>query len=133
MEGRLDARQLSESADDFIKRASPLFSAGAGPWLWVYDPRSRAADKVEDQEANSKARASRGEDGEFTIQCDKLMKSYLERESRIKEEMHGKAKSSITRKLTPLRSEVRKQLLKVAKEERCVCGKVRVCLIPGGF
>ena len=55
MEGRADARQLSESAEDFIKHVSPLSSAALGPWLWVYNLKARDADKVEDEEANAKA------------------------------------------------------------------------------
>jgi len=124
MEGRADARQLSESADDFIKRVSPLSSAALGPWLWVYNPKARDADKVEDDEVKSKARDSRKEDGQFTVQCHKLMTDYLETEAHIKEEMHGKAKSAVTRKLTPLRLELREQLLDVSKGQRNVCGKV---------
>lgn len=56
--------------------------------------------------------------------CEELISTYLESEKRIQDEMEGKAKGTITRKLTPLRAVLRDKLLTVAREEDAVCGKV---------
>lgn len=116
MEGRPDAWQRSESAQDFVNRCPPLSSEGLGPWLWVYNPNPGAYRSKVDH--FTKRCAER---------CEELLSTYLQTENRIQAEMEGKAKGTITRKLTPLRATLRDKLLAVAREEDAVCGKVGHC------
>ena len=124
MEGRPDAWQLSETASEFLKRCPPLSSEALGPWLWVSNPDPKS-------ERRKGGKKSRDEHSRFTERCEKLLSTYLQDEERIQAEMNGRAKGAVTRKLTPLRTELRAKLLAVAKEEDVVCGKVsRYTYIP---
>jgi len=123
MEGRPDAWQLSETALEFVRRCPPLSSQALGPWLWVSNPDPKS-------ERRKGGKKSGDESSRFTERCEELLSTYLETEKRIQEEMKGKAKGTITRKLTPLKTELREKLISVAKEEDVVCGKVSHRIYP---
>ena len=71
----------------------------------------------------SKAEESIGDSEKFYERSRQLLEAYDNQRALIESEMQGKAKATITRKLTPHRSLLREELLKVAVEERCLSGK----------
>ena len=116
LEGVESARQLDETVDQFLKRLPPASSSFVGPWIWVTNP------DAEDKDEQS--REDREEGDSFGARCSAILKDYSTAAARIESEMVGKAKGSITRKLTPLRTKLKEDLVNVAVEERCLCGKV---------
>jgi len=111
--GNKSARQPSEPVDDFLARLPPRTSAGLGPWVWVYPQHVARTEMAQDEAA--------GEEGtDFLTLGSQLLSAYQEQQGRIEDEMQGKAQSSITRKLTPLRTRLREDLLRVIKEDKDV-------------
>ena len=118
-EGVDAGRQSSESVDEFLSRLPPTdpASASIGPWIWIANLQS-------DRKGRNKDDSDRDASAEFGSRCQDLLRKYERQEEKIQQDMQGKAQGSITRKLTPLRTKLKDDLLKVAKEEKCVCGKV---------
>lgn len=116
LEGDRSARQLDETIDQFITRLPP----GNCPfvddhWIWICNPHIQG---------KGKAAEDRGFSAELRDRAEQLMERYDTGRAKIESEMEGKAKGAITRKLTPLRTRLKDGLLRAAKEERCLHGKV---------
>ncbi|KAI4202545.1 MAG: hypothetical protein LQ350_002488 [Teloschistes chrysophthalmus] len=111
-EGRICGRQLTESVEDFLQRLPPLTTRVSleYPWLFVANPRagSRPTDRDE---------------AGFTPAAEALLQEFIEKREAIEMQMKGKAKGSITRKLTPLRQGLDERLWSLARETRFTSGK----------
>lgn len=117
LEGLESARQLSETVDDFLKRVPPTASPSVGPWIWIDNPTI---------ERKGKGNAiGLGDSSKFSARCATLLEEFDMERATIESEMEGKAKATITRKITPLRIRLTQSLLDVAVEEDCRNGKVR--------
>lgn len=115
LEGDESARQLDETIDEFLKRLPPKSSPGH--WVWIENPHMKGKGKAKESIGNSQRLKDRS---------DELLERYDTQRAIIESDMAGKAQSAITRKLTPVRKKLREDLLKVAVEEKCLSGKVRL-------
>lgn len=124
-EGNPAGRQLSETIDEFVKRLPPGNCSLAFPWIWISNPQPQVQGK-------GKGRAYKdldhGISDTFRERASAFLEEYDSQQAQIESSMQGKAKGTITRKLTPLRTKLKEKLLQVAVEERCVCGKVVLLL-----
>ncbi|KAL9000788.1 MAG: hypothetical protein Q9169_000542 [Polycauliona sp. 2 TL-2023] len=111
-EGSICGRQLNEPVEDFLKRLPPLTTAVSiqCPWIFIANPHATSRPTDRNQ-------------ADFTKVAEELLDAFSKEKSKIETAMAGKAKGSVTRKLTPLRKALEKDLLTAAKEKRCTSGK----------
>ncbi|KAI4113143.1 MAG: hypothetical protein LQ345_005806 [Seirophora villosa] len=111
-EGRINARQLNETVEEFLKRLPPLTTSVSReyPWIFVANPHASLRPTDYDQ-------------GAFMRDAEETLQEFTKKKSGIESSMAGKAKASITRKLTPLRKTLEEKLLAKAKEKRFTSGK----------
>ena len=110
-EGRMNARQLNESVEDFLKRLPPRTTAVSPecPWIFVANPyRNPSTDK---------------DVAGFVPAAQKLLAELTQQTKEIETSMKGKAQGAITKKLTPLRTATKEKLLACAKEHQFTSGK----------
>ncbi len=115
-EGRPEARQLSETVAEFLKRLPPATTdpGAIGPWIWVENPHTPAEDRKNPDLARL------GREGES------LLQAYLAKRQKVESENQGKAKGVITRKLGPNRQKLKADIAQLALDTECTTGKVRV-------
>ncbi|KAF2760098.1 DUF1917-domain-containing protein [Pseudovirgaria hyperparasitica] len=110
-EGDADARQLHESIAEFTQRL-PVSSRieDVGPWIWIENPHQRRIDDHMDvpkfQELGRKSLAK------FTSDCEEIVTSN-----------QGKGQATISRKIAPLREELRDDIERLAREYGVLSGK----------
>lgn len=106
------ARQLEESVPDFLQRLPPLTSPVSKdcPWIFIANPHASSRPTDKDQ-------------GAFSQAAEKMLQEFTQQKRDIEKSMAGKAQSSITRKLTPLRKALEEKLLAKAKENNFTTGK----------
>ncbi|KAL8720105.1 MAG: hypothetical protein Q9225_002981 [Loekoesia sp. 1 TL-2023] len=111
-EGRICARQLNESVEDFLKRLPPLTTRVSleCPWIFVANPHATSRPTDCDQ-------------GGFMQAAEEMLEEFSQKRNDVEKAMVGKAKASITRKLTPLRKSLEEELLAKAKEKNFTSGK----------
>ncbi|KAL8949863.1 MAG: hypothetical protein Q9222_004056 [Ikaeria aurantiellina] len=111
-EGKPCGRQLNESVEQFLKRLPPLTtkSSAAYPWIYIANPYATSRPTDSDQAG-------------FMHDGEQLLEEFGEKKDEIETSMAGKAKSTITRKLTPLRKALEENLLVKAKEKGFTSGK----------
>lgn len=117
LEGEHAARQLHETIDQFLKRLPPSGgrSVYVGPWIWISNPN---------RHGKGKDREDRGDSEAFMNRTRRAIEDYDTERKMIEEGPEDKAKGAITRKLTPHRTRLKAELLKIAVEESCLSGKV---------
>ncbi|KAL9602974.1 MAG: hypothetical protein Q9219_001499 [cf. Caloplaca sp. 3 TL-2023] len=111
-EGRTCGRQLNESVEEFLKRLPPLTTHVSldCPWIFIANPHASSRPTDSDQ-------------GGFMHAAEELLQEFSRQKDEIESFMAGKAKASITKKLTPLRKTLEEKLLAKAKEKRFTNGK----------
>ncbi|KAI4188521.1 MAG: hypothetical protein L6R41_002083 [Letrouitia leprolyta] len=111
-EGQICGRQLSEAVEDFLKRLPPLTTHvnATCPWIFIANPYARSRPTDYDQ-------------GRFMQAAERLLEEYTEQKNGIESSMAGKAKGTMTKKLTPLRKVLEERLLAKAKETKFTIGK----------
>ncbi|KAL8673546.1 MAG: hypothetical protein Q9168_002035 [Polycauliona sp. 1 TL-2023] len=111
-EGQICGRQLNEPVKDFLKRLPPLTTTVSSqhPWIFIANPYATSRPTDRDQAGLSKV-------------AEQLLDAFSQEKNEIETSMAGKAKGSVTRKLTPLRKALETNLLTAAKEKRCTSGK----------
>lgn len=104
-EGSSSGRQLSETVASFLTRLPPLTTHvdNHGYWIYIANPRSKARPTDEDRAG-------------LMIKGREILEDFEGTRAVIEVSMAGKAKSTIGRKLTPLRKQVEKDLYAVAKQ-----------------
>ena len=102
-EGQAAAWQLDESIEDFVDRLRPSTSTRTdiGPWIWALNPHVEHH-PVRSDFAGLKQRGS------------ELLDKFQAFQKKTETQMHDKARSTITRKLTPKRAALEKDLRKAA-------------------
>ncbi|KAL8752416.1 MAG: hypothetical protein Q9199_005757 [Rusavskia elegans] len=111
-EGMMCARQLNELVGDFLKRLPPLTTAVSSQYPWIYIANPHATSRPSD----------RNQAG-FMEVAEELLEAFSEKRNETETSMAGKAKGSVTRKLTPLRKALENDLLAAAKKKHCTSGK----------
>ena len=111
-EGDLCGRQLSETVPEFLARLPPLTThmSVQGPWIYIGNPHTSFRRTNEHRQA-------------FIARGQELLEEYDSLKAGIEASMAGKAKATITRKLTPHRKKLELDLLAAAKEKGCITGK----------
>ena len=111
-EGDSAGRQLSETVASFLLRLPPLTTHvdKHGYWIYIANPRSKSRPTDEDRTG-------------FVERGRKILGKFEATRSGIEASMAGKAKSTIGRKLTPLRKQLEADLYAAAKEKGCTSGK----------
>ncbi len=111
-EGDLCGRQLSEIVPEFLARCPPLTThmANLGPWIYIGNPQTNFRHTNEDRQG-------------FMVRGCEVLQDFDSVKAGIEASMAGKAKTTITRKLTPLRKRVQTDLLAAAQEKGCTSGK----------
>lgn len=103
------ARQLSETIPTFLSRLPPL-STTTSPWIFIGNPHTKHRHTNEDLQG-------------LKLKGTELLESFDTQKENIENSMAGKPKGTITRKITPLRSKLKLDLLTTAKEKSCTTGK----------
>ncbi|KAL8640403.1 MAG: hypothetical protein Q9228_002672 [Teloschistes exilis] len=111
-EGRICGRQLAESVEDFLQRLPPLTTRVSLEYPWIFVANPRTGSRPTDRDGAG-----------FTPAAEALLQEFTEKKEAIEIQMKGKAKGSITRKLTPLRQGLEDRLLSLARETHFTSGK----------
>ncbi|MCJ1244545.1 hypothetical protein MMC30_001743 [Trapelia coarctata] len=110
-EGDASAYQLSDSLEDFLRRLPPSRTPSSmyGPWIWIANPQcpKRAC-------PNHAHLMKVGE---------QMLKDFEGRKGKMEAEGAGKAQSTVSRKINPLRAALASDLLALAKECAETSGK----------
>jgi len=109
----LCGRQLSETVSAFLTRLPPSVTTSASigsPWIFIANPHAPNRATSEDWAG-------------FTARGTELLDALSAARADLEASMPGKAKATITRKVTPLRKQLEKDLLAAAKERECTTGK----------
>ncbi|KAL8972087.1 MAG: hypothetical protein Q9197_002947 [Variospora fuerteventurae] len=111
-EGRINARQLNETVEEFLKRLPPLTTSVSleCPWIFIANPHAASRPTDYDQ-------------GALMHDAEEMLHTFTAEKTEIESSMAGKPKASVTRKLTPLRKTLEEQLLAKAKEKGFTSGK----------
>lgn len=106
-------RHENETIDAFLSRlpASTSNFKTHGPWLWIRNPSAPRSPSTSTHHHDFKTSAMR------------LLTDFKAFGTRTREAMPDKAASTITRKLTPARKELERDLRALAKETGVVSGK----------
>ncbi|KAL8677495.1 MAG: hypothetical protein Q9186_006069 [Xanthomendoza sp. 1 TL-2023] len=118
-ENRICGRQLSESVQDFLTRLPPLttLTSSEYPWIFIANPHAKSRPTDRDQAGFMKA-------------AEKSLQGFSAERDGIESSMAGKAKGTITKKLTPLRKTLEKDLLALAKSKGFTSGKWMLFPLP---
>ena len=107
-----NAKQLSETVAEFTKRLPPLTSRSelVGDWIWVANPNAKQPKPQDVQK--------------FMDSGMVLLETYKSKRQRLQEELPGKHKATITKKLSPDREALKTEINKLASETGVLAGKV---------
>ncbi|KAL8711087.1 MAG: hypothetical protein Q9220_004468 [cf. Caloplaca sp. 1 TL-2023] len=110
--GQTSGRQLNESVEQFLQRLPPLTTPTSAACSWIYVANPHATSRPTDADKAG-----------FMQEGERLLGEFSEKQDEIETFMAGKAKGTITRKLTPLRKALEEGLLGKAKEKGFTSGK----------
>jgi len=104
--------QFNETAEAFTKRLPPSRTTfeDAGPWLWAanpHAPRERHAIRTD----------------ELIASGQKLLDAYRALKAKTEQDLAGKAKQTVTKKLTPSRVKLEADLRALAQRTHLLTGK----------
>ncbi|KAI9800230.1 MAG: hypothetical protein M1825_004214 [Sarcosagium campestre] len=113
-EGKNDARQLSETVDEFLARLPPRSTrlSEVGPWIWIANPHP----------PTPRAPAKSDVSG-FKDVGNEVLEAWSARRADIQRSMSRKAQSTVTRVLNKERREIETRLLALAAERGVTHGK----------
>src|SRR5579871_6386664 len=111
-EGREESRQLSETVSEFTKRLPPLTSTHVGPWIWIANPHQE--DRLEPELRNVT----------FIQLASRELKQFLVKKENLTATHPGMGQGAVARTLKPHRDQLKEDILRLAKENGIVCGKV---------
>ncbi|KAL8771779.1 MAG: hypothetical protein Q9209_002970 [Squamulea sp. 1 TL-2023] len=111
-EGSICGRQLNESVEEFLKRLPPLTTTVSSEYPWIFIANPHATSRPTDKNQTS-----------FMKAAEEMLRDFSEKNNEIEASMAGKAKASVTRKLTPLRKALENDLLAAAKKRHFTSGK----------
>lgn len=105
-------RHLSETVSEFLSRLPPYSTSisTSGPWIYIANPSYHDQPSLEDMAG-------------FKLAGRKLLEEFSTAKASIETSMAGKAKGSITKKVTPLRKQLETNIYRLAKEKGVKSGK----------
>ncbi|KAI4727852.1 DUF1917-domain-containing protein [Aureobasidium sp. EXF-10728] len=119
LEGFASARQLTETVEEFVKRLPPRTTI-MGPWIWITCPIS----KGKGEEAASRHDPELEESPEqLTNRAHALLSQFTAEKERIASANPNSTASFITRKLGPLREQLKEDILDIAVASGVTDGK----------
>jgi hypothetical protein len=114
LQGQLDAWQLGESVDEFVRRLPPLTtSIFTCPWIWAVNPHRNPRDKSPCPRVD-----------EFTTCGLKLLQQSLDNRRKIQESGAARPKGSLTKQLSQESKSLQDRIASLAKDTRVLSGKV---------
>jgi hypothetical protein len=113
MEGEETARQLGETALEFLRRVPVVGSSHLGPWIWAANPYAERGQSPESR------------DPAFLQRMSRLLEAYLAKKKSLTESDPNMAAAMVTRKLKPDRDNLKEHILEKSKENGLTSGKVR--------
>jgi hypothetical protein len=120
MEGVSTARQLTETVDEFLKRLPPRTTITAS-WIWITCPMLKGKGKTAESRHNPELEVS---PDDMTDRANALLSQFAGEKERIINANPNSAQSTITRKLGPLREQLKEDILDVAVASGVTNGKV---------
>lgn len=124
LEGLPTARQLTETVDEFLKRLPPRTTINAD-WIWITCPVLKGKGKAAELRHNPEVEQS--PEG-MMDRANALLSQFVAEEERITSANPNSAQSTITRKLGPLREQLKEDILDVAVACGVTNGKVNTLL-----
>ncbi|EUC47936.1 hypothetical protein COCMIDRAFT_34503 [Bipolaris oryzae ATCC 44560] len=113
LQGQLDAWQLGESVDDFIRRLPPLTTPiSKCPWIWAENPHRNPHDKPPYPNV-----------ADFTNRGMQLLHESLESRHKIHELGATQPKGSVTKKLSQESDSLQACIASIAKDTHVLSGK----------
>ena len=112
-DGQVSCRQLLETVSDFLSRLTPSSSLSTDigdHWIRIANPYSPERPTSEDWKG-------------YTEAVNEYLKTYKQARAQIEAAMPGKAKGTITRKVSHLRKQLEVDILKTAQKKGCTKGK----------
>lgn len=109
---RESSYQFNETAEEFTKRLPPSRTTfeDAGPWLWA--PNPHASHDKHTQKID-----------ELIVSGQKLLGSYRSLKAKTEQDLAGKAKQTITKRLNPARVKLETDLRELAQKSHLISGK----------
>jgi hypothetical protein len=118
LEGVSTARQLTETVDEFLKRLPPR-STISGSWIWITCPAK--GKKVDTHRAPE---LQDSPDDDMIDRACALLSQFDSEKEQIATSNPNAVQSTITRKLGPLREQLKQDILDLAVRNGVTCGKV---------
>ncbi|KAE8448245.1 hypothetical protein EG329_009676 [Mollisiaceae sp. DMI_Dod_QoI] len=127
-EGQLDARQLSESVEEFLTRLPPATTQSSGdiPWIYIANPYRKAPEKADHDDYSVTGEGPPEEDsdwGAFITIGTKLLQELTSIRHELEKKHSSKTKAAITRAANADKDRIVKGLLDTAKSLHCTSGK----------
>ncbi|KAI5209898.1 DUF1917-domain-containing protein [Aureobasidium subglaciale] len=119
LEGVLTARQLTETVDEFLKRLPPRTTV-TGNWIWITCPIIKGKGKVTEYRHAPESEESPQQMAEC---ANALLSQFAAEMERVTDANLGSAQSTITRKLGPLRDQLKEDILDLAVASGVTNGK----------
>jgi hypothetical protein len=120
LEGVFTAPQLTETVDEFLKRLPPRTTITTS-WIWITYPVPKGKGKTADPRRNPELEVS---PDDMTDRANALLSQFAGEKERIANANPNSAQSTITRKLGPLREQLKEDILDVAVASGVTNGKV---------
>ncbi|TLD35100.1 DUF1917-domain-containing protein [Venturia nashicola] len=105
------AKQLGETASEFLRRAPPLTTLTSDGWIWCANPYARRDQKPEDV------------DEAYITRMRQLLAAYMDKKTKIAQQNPNMAPGTITRRLLPDRERLKDEINEGAKKANMTCGK----------
>ncbi|KAE9974242.1 hypothetical protein EG328_003961 [Venturia inaequalis] len=105
------AKQLGETAPEFLRRVPPLTTLTSDGWIWCANPYARRDKKPEDVDAA------------YVTRMRQLLAAYIDKKTEIAQQNPTMAPGTITRRLLPERERLKDDIYEGAKKANMTCGK----------
>ncbi|KUJ14853.1 DUF1917-domain-containing protein [Mollisia scopiformis] len=127
-EGRGEARQLSETVDDFLARLPPATTPFSStiPWIFIANPYRKAPQRKDHDDYSRTGEGppdERSEWGAFTVTGNRLLQELTQIRHTLEKKKPGKTKAAITREVNADKDRIVKEILDTAKNLHCTTGK----------
>ncbi|KAI5206294.1 hypothetical protein AUEXF2481DRAFT_76060 [Aureobasidium subglaciale EXF-2481] len=119
LEGMLTARQLTETVDEFLKRLPPSTTVTEN-WIWIACPIIKGKGKVIE---SRHAPESEESPQQMAERATALLSQFAAEKERVSDANLGFDQSTITRKLGPLRDQLKEEILDLAVASGVINGK----------
>lgn len=126
-EGLVNARQLTETVEEFLQRLPPRSTpmSDIGPWIRISNPYRKAPSLETSRKIHDEGPPEEGSDwAQFVVLGGSMLEELTAIRLEIEKQKPGKAKSTITKAYNPRKDAIVQRLLDSAAELHCTSGKV---------